>query len=215
MKQIYVLKLKDIFMYNVRTYKKWRFKLTKIIASILFVYFFIGCGDNLDTAVQYDPPEKKMLYHDTKTVGCWMRFRVDVNGSTEHLPWSAFLLDVDGKYYQADTVDYDNKRYAVADKGLYARWDQEQHDKIDIYAEYDINNTLASEHMEIKITGFYAEPAHSFQTETISFITIGKVTKKVADYRDVIMKEENYRLINDTKEVQAICQILYDTAQNY
>ena len=185
-------------------------------AALLFIAtlttLFTGCGENPDTEVQYDPPEEKMLFHDTKTVGCWMRFRVDVNGSTEKLPWSAFLLTKDERYYQADTFDRGNTRYVIADKGLNARWNQERYDKIDVYADYDKNGTWVSEHMEIFVTDFYAKPAHSFQTHTFNHIKIENNETNTTDYRDVIMREENYRLINDTEEVPTICQILYDEA---
>lgn len=148
-----------------------------------------GCGNNTENDVQYVKPEEKKVLNDIDTVGCWLRYKIGLDGTVSEEPWSAFYLTTDERYYQTP-------EHNISEKPPY--WDQQEDDRLKIYTR-DPSDVQAE--MEIKILGYFSEAAHSFKTlTTVKKINITSKDSNITKYFDVIRHENSYSALHEESE---------------
>ncbi len=169
-------------------------------------------GGNNTTHIQYLPlSEKKVL--DEYTAGCWLRFKIKNDGTLQDDPWAAFWLREDGKYWRIDAADnkinvdtnISDNTY-IPDKN-WASWWQDAENIISIYAN-DFEQNITSR-AYIHIEGYYAQPARSLLAHT--YVTESNWTADTTtthDYRDMIIKDQDYKLLIQADDIHPLCKKL-------
>ncbi len=177
-----------------------KMKFVKFAISVIAV-FLTGCGDTEKLAALEDRDYAyKVLFDDISTSGCWLRYRVSIDGQLDEKPWSAFLLNDEGRYFQSA---YKDGNISVDTSRAY--WHQDVRDLIWVLSYKE----EVSVRIDIKILGFYSSSSHSFNTyTTVTDTNYTTKKQKKSDFHDVIVKDENFESILGETKLHPLCDAI-------